>query len=145
MLVIVVGVDGSAAGAAALAAAARLSAATGCDVVAVHVTSVPAAVHATLAPLVSGAAATANDELADRCHLECELALAGTGVAWTFELRHGDPATQLTRAADEHDAACVVVGRDGHRVLARLRLGSVTDRLVHHASCPVLVVPPTDP
>lgn len=145
MTVIVVGVDGSGGAAVALAATARLAAATGTGVVGVHVAHVPAIVTATPEALAAGAAVVANDELADRCHLDCELALAGTGIAWTFELRYGDPATELARAGQDHDAACIVVGRHGHRPLARLLLGSVTDRLVHHADRPVLVVPPMPP
>lgn len=138
----VVGVDGSAGADAALATTARLAAATGTGIVAVHVAHLPAIVTATPDALAVGAALAENDELADRCHLDCEFALAGTGIAWTFELRYGDPAGELTRAGEEHDAACIVVGRHGHGPLARVLLGSVTDRLVHHANRPVLVVPP---
>lgn len=140
-----VGVDGSGGAAAALAAAARLAAATGHGIVAVHVAYLPAIVTATPEALAAGAAVTASVELTDHCHLDCELALAGTGIAWSFELRYGDPATELARAGDDHDAACIVVGRHGHRPLARLLLGSVTDRLVHHADRPILVVPPVPP
>ncbi len=140
-LVLVVGVDGSPGGRHALAAAADLGAATGARLVAVHVEHVPAAVYA--APTIAtGALAVANDLAADHAHVDCELALAGHDIAWTFETRHGDPATELQRAGDDHDAACIVVGRHGHRLLARVLTGSVTDRLVHHAHRPVLVVPP---
>lgn len=142
MPVIVVGVDGSDASAAALATAARLAADTGHGIVAVHVAHLPGLVAATPEALAAGTALTADDELAGRCQLDCELALAGTGIAWAFEVRYGDPATELARAGNDHDA-CIVVGRHGHRFLGRVLLGSVADRLVHHASCPVLVVPPT--
>jgi nucleotide-binding universal stress UspA family protein len=74
--------------------------------------------------------------------LDCELVLAGHDIAWSFERRQGDAATELLRAADDHDATCVVVGRHGHRLITRVLMGSVTDRLVHHADRPVLVVPP---
>ena len=85
------------------------------------------------------------DEVADHCHLVCEVTFAGTGLAWSFEFRHGDPVTELLRAGADHDAAWIVVGRHGHRGLVRLVLGSVTDRLLHHADRPVLVVPPAGP
>jgi nucleotide-binding universal stress UspA family protein len=140
--VIVVGVDGTSGAAAALAATAQLATGTGTGVVAVHVAHLSAIVAATPESLAVGEAVTANDELGDRCHIDCELALAGKGIAWTFELRHGDPASELSRAGDDHGAACIVVGRHGHRPIARLLLGSVTDRLVHHTNRPVLVVPP---
>ena len=62
------------------------------------------------------------------------------GVAWRLEVRTGDPAVQLERAAEEHGADLIVVGTRGHSVAHRLLLGSVSTRLLHHARRPVLVV-----
>lgn len=139
---IVVGLDGSPGGDRALATAADFAAVARCRLVAVHVTHIPATVAATTTG--AGAFAVTADEVADHCHLACELALAGTAVPWSFEVRHGDPATELLRAAADHDAAWIVIGRHGHRRLARLVLGSVTNRLVRHADRPVLVIPPAE-
>lgn len=142
--VILVGVDGSEHGDRALTVAAGLAATAGRRLVVVHVAHTPAVAAA--APTVgAGALVVSADELADHCHMYCELALAPTSVAWSFEVRHGSPAAELLRAATEFDAACIVVGRHGHGRLARLLLGSVTDRLVGHADRPVLVVPPSPP
>src|SRR5581483_92492 len=125
--VILVGVDGSAGGDRALEAAAELSTATNHDLVAVHVAHLPVVVAA--APAIGGEAfARSTDELADQCHVTCELALAAASVHWSFEVRYGEPVAELLHAAADHDAACLVVGRHGHRSLARLLLGSVTDR-----------------
>lgn len=96
-----------------------------------------------MAVSVVGGGVTASDELADHCHLEGEIALAGAGIAGTFEPRHDDPVTELTRGSDDHDAACIVVGSHGHRPRAQLLLGSTTDHAVHQGDRPVLVVPPT--
>lgn len=139
--VLVVGVDGSAAARHALNAAAELAAATAASLVAVHVMRVPVAAY--VAPAAgAGELAVANELAADHAHFDCEPTLAGHDVPWTFETRHGDPATELQHAADAHAAACVVVGRHGHRLVTRVLTGSITDRLVHHAHRPVLVVPP---
>ena len=139
--VLIVGVDGASAARGALGAAANLAAATGATLVAVHVARVPVALYS--APITgAGELAAANELAADHAHFDCELALAGRGVPWTFETRHGDPAAELRRAADDHDAACIVIGRDGHRLVTRVLTGSVTDRLVHHTHRPVLIVPP---
>jgi nucleotide-binding universal stress UspA family protein len=62
------------------------------------------------------------------------------GVPWRFEVRTGDPAAELEALAAEHAADMVVVGNRGHGRGRRLLLGSVSNRLVHHADRPVLVV-----
>jgi nucleotide-binding universal stress UspA family protein len=51
----------------------------------------------------------------------------------------GQPATELIDAA-EKDADLVIVGARGLGAVGRLVLGSVSDRVVHHAGCPVIVV-----
>lgn len=137
--VVVVGVDGSERSVPALVAAARLAVVTGNRLVAVHV--VRAHPLVTTAP-VSGAwaLAVADDEVSDRCHLDCEMVLAGTDVLWQFEVRHGDWVTEMARAAADHDAICVAIGRS-----ARRRFGShlsTSERLVQRCDRPVLVVPP---
>lgn len=142
--VIVVGVDGSDGAAAALAAAAHLARALRLRLVAVHVKHVPAVVFAA-STVGTAARVTANEDLADACHLDCELALANANIVWSFEVRSGHPAVELVAASRDHDAACIVVGRRGHGSFSRLLVGSVTDRLVHQSDRPVLVVPPTAP
>jgi nucleotide-binding universal stress UspA family protein len=52
----------------------------------------------------------------------------------------GQPAETLLGAAG--DADLVIVGSRGLGGFKRLMLGSVSDQVVHHAVCPVLVVHP---
>ena len=47
----------------------------------------------------------------------------------------------IADAAREVDADVIVVGTRGHAPIAGLLLGSVTQRLLHIAPCPVLSVP----
>jgi nucleotide-binding universal stress UspA family protein len=52
----------------------------------------------------------------------------------------GHPAAEILAAAEEPGVDLVVVGARGLGLLGRLVLGSVSERVVHHAPCPVLVV-----
>ena len=51
-------------------------------------------------------------------------------------------AHTIAEEAKEAGADLIVVGTRGHTALAGLLLGSVTQRLLHIAPCPVLAVPP---
>lgn len=53
---------------------------------------------------------------------------------------HGDPAEGVLEAAAQAEADLLVVGTRGHTGLQRLLIGSVAERIVHHATCSVLVV-----
>ena len=50
----------------------------------------------------------------------------------------------IVRAADEADAALIVLGSRGLRGLRSLMLGGVSHQVAHHAHQPVLVVPSED-
>jgi nucleotide-binding universal stress UspA family protein len=52
----------------------------------------------------------------------------------------GHPADEIVRAAAEADIDLVVVGARGLGRFKRLLLGSVSERVLHRAYCPVLVV-----
>lgn len=62
----------------------------------------------------------------------------GLGGAETYVLG-GEPAEAICRLASELSAQAVVVGSRGNGGLKRAVLGSVSDHLVRHAPCPVIV------
>jgi nucleotide-binding universal stress UspA family protein len=64
------------------------------------------------------------------------------GVTAEFLVWEGDPAGSITAAADAEAADLVVVGTRGRSGAERMFLGSVSDHVVRHAGCPVLVVRP---
>jgi nucleotide-binding universal stress UspA family protein len=51
----------------------------------------------------------------------------------------GNPAAEIVEHAKRHSADMIVVGTHGHGAVARFILGSVADRVLHEATCPVLV------
>lgn len=68
-----------------------------------------------------------------------EDASRGHDVVITSEAVEGHPAEALLLTAE--DAAILVVGSRGHGGFAGVLLGSVSQHVVAHARCPVVVVP----
>lgn len=58
-------------------------------------------------------------------------------LVWT-----GDPGQSIVSAAEAEAADLIVVGTHGRGTIGRLLLGSVSEYLVRHAPCPVLVARP---
>jgi nucleotide-binding universal stress UspA family protein len=80
-----------------------------------------------------------------KAHLEGTLARAAAELGG--EIGHversvvvGHPAAEILAAAKEPGVDLLVVGARGLGLLGRLVLGSVSERVVHHAPCSVLVV-----
>jgi nucleotide-binding universal stress UspA family protein len=63
----------------------------------------------------------------------------------TLVLRHGDPARAILQYLYEHAAVrLVVMATHGRGGVARLMMGSVADKIVRLAPCPVLTIRPAD-
>jgi nucleotide-binding universal stress UspA family protein len=138
---IVLGVDGSDGSIEATRVAGRLTADLGAELTAVHVRQVAPMAWSPV-PVASDPDATlgAIEELARKRTAQ---ALDPLDIPWTFQVRAGDPAAELEQAAAEQRADLIVVGSQGHTVVHRLLLGSVSTRLTHDAQRPVMVVPLT--
>jgi nucleotide-binding universal stress UspA family protein len=67
------------------------------------------------------------------------LGSAGAGVAQAH-LGTGRPDEEIVRLAEEIRAGTIVVGSRGLGGIRRALMGSVSDSVVRHAHCPVLVV-----
>jgi nucleotide-binding universal stress UspA family protein len=67
-------------------------------------------------------------------------ALTSTAVDKRIEV--GDVSGTVCKIAAELNVDVIVVGSHGRGAIERLLLGSVSDQIVRHAPCPVLVVRP---
>jgi nucleotide-binding universal stress UspA family protein len=64
---------------------------------------------------------------------------AGGSVA-EAHLRLGRPDDQILQVGEELGVGLIVIGSRGHGGVRRALMGSVSDSVVRHAHCPVLVV-----
>ncbi|MCX6390502.1 MAG: universal stress protein [Solirubrobacterales bacterium] len=64
----------------------------------------------------------------------------GDGVEVGTHARQGDPADAILDVAEEIGADLVVVGNKGMTGARRFLLGSVPNRISHHAPCAVLII-----
>lgn len=137
---IVVGIDGSEAARAALDWAYEEAKRWNADLDVVHAWSYPYAYG------VEGAVVVPPQTLADDAQKLAQDEVAalrtrlGDGVKVTLVVEEGGAAHSLLDRAK--DAAMVVVGSRGHGGFYSLLVGSTADQVVHHATCPVVVVRP---
>jgi nucleotide-binding universal stress UspA family protein len=57
---------------------------------------------------------------------------------------HGEAASEIVRVAKDREVDLIVVSSHGRTGLGRILFGSTAEAVVRHASCPVLVVKPTE-
>jgi len=137
---IVVGVDGSEGSVHALEFAVEEARLRGADLKAVSAWHVPATAYET--GWVPVSVDPSDFEKLGKSALDKSLETAGvaeSGVSVTPILREGQAADVLVAEAREADL--LVVGSRGLGGFKGLLLGSVSQQCVHHASCPVAIVP----
>jgi universal stress protein E len=64
-----------------------------------------------------------------------------SGIAHQVDAARGLPIEAITHAIDAFSADLVVMGTSGHNAWERMLLGSTANKVLAHATCPVLVVP----
>ncbi len=62
------------------------------------------------------------------------------GADVSFLVWEGDPGESIVEAAVAEGADLIVVGSRGRGAVGRFLIGSVSDHVVRHATCPVMVV-----
>ena len=140
---ILLATDGSDEAKQATQAATELSRETGSEVHLVYVLPTPAQLigHRLYSDemresLIGGAERDAETFLKEQAE---KIGSDGGKVADTH-LRSGDPDKEILRAAEALGAGLIVIGSRGLGAIPRMLIGSVSDSVVRHAHCPVLVV-----
>jgi nucleotide-binding universal stress UspA family protein len=136
---ILAAVDGGPQAQAVARMAANLTAKMGSELHVVHVGFVPAMYHPEMRryPSRSEGVGQESQQVLDEEVRRIEA--AGAGVSRSHLLM-GRPDAEILELAEELDAGLIVVGSRGIGSLRRALMGSVSDSVVRHAHCPVLVV-----
>jgi nucleotide-binding universal stress UspA family protein len=66
--------------------------------------------------------------------------IESAGVNVTTYAREGDPADAILDVAEERKADLIIVGNKGMTGAKRFLLGSVPNKVSHHAPCSVLII-----
>jgi len=67
------------------------------------------------------------------------------GIKASWRLEAGVPFEEIVKVADDERADMIVMGTHGRSGLNRVLLGSVAERVIRLAPCPVLTVRQTEP
>ena len=81
-----------------------------------------------------------HDYYEEACVQLHDLVPASFTGAWDVQVTAGDPADGIVRLAEERAVDLIVMATHGRTGLPHLLLGSVAEKVLRHAPCPVLTV-----
>ena len=140
---IIVALDGSESSFEALTTAATMAKAMNRELALLHVYPHTPAVSATMSGL-SEVSRQSLEELKDQSGKEVFGTAEGKlGSSQPIAARHllwGDPAEEIISFMEQHPDSHLVMGRRGMSKIKRLVMGSVSDKVVRHASGLVTIV-----
>ena len=142
---ILLATDGSEEGKLATQAATELSSETGSEVHVVYVLPAPAQLighHLLSGEARESALAGAERDAETFLKEQVEQVRSNGGKVAETHFRSGDPDKEILRTAESIGVGLIVIGSRGLGAISRALLGSVSDSVVRHAHCPVLVVRP---
>src|SRR5918992_5753386 len=140
---ILLATDGSDESKLATEAATELSKGTGSQVHLVYVLPTPAQLighhlytDEVRESLIGGAERDAETFLKE----QAEKISSDGGKVVETHLRSGEPDKEILRTAESLGAGLIVMGSRGLGAISRMLIGSISDSVVRHAHCPVLVM-----
>jgi nucleotide-binding universal stress UspA family protein len=140
---ILLATDGSEEAKLATQAATELSSETGSEVHVVYVLPAPAQLighHLLSGEARESALAGAERDAETFLKEQAEQIGANGGKVAETHFRSGDPDKEILRTAESLGVGLIVIGSRGLGALSRALMGSVSDSVVRHAHCPVLIV-----
>jgi nucleotide-binding universal stress UspA family protein len=104
---------------------------------------VPISAYATVAPMMPSSL-IGGENLNDVRKAMTDLAttVQGANVPLVIAIGEGQAAKEIVAKASEDKSDLIVMGTHGRSGFERLMLGSVTEKVLRRAGCPVLTVPP---
>jgi nucleotide-binding universal stress UspA family protein len=135
---IVVGTDGSATAALAVAQAAQLARKSGATLHLVAAFQTPAAIAEPVSGALLAQFTTSEGQMAAAQQMLEEVADGLSGLDIELHAKSGPPAAVIVRHAEEVGADLIVVGSKGMQGARRI-IGSVPNSVAHSARCHVLI------
>ena len=137
---IIVPVDGSRGAGEAVRFAAKLAKDSGAELTLLHVYDAPMASQFGLAGLTDEDFERAMKEVAKQSFEAADAVLGPDASSADHQVAMGHPAEEICGKAQTLNADLVVMGTRGRSELESILLGSVSERVLRHAPCPVTVV-----
>ena len=83
-----------------------------------------------------------SERMANQAHrdLQAMIDRVKDSISASKDVREGKAWAEICAAAKEEQADMIVIGSHGRSGLSHVLIGSVAEKVVRHASCPVLVV-----
>jgi nucleotide-binding universal stress UspA family protein len=136
---ILIAVDGSEHSNKAVRYACAIGTAMGAEILLLHV--VPMLVSATpYHDTVSDQPFLALQKVGEDILARASSVVSSLNCKVTELISHGDPANQIISIAEERGANLIIIGSRGLSGWKRMFVGSISDKVASHASCPVLIV-----
>jgi len=93
---------------------------------------------------VNAAALKSAKNVVDQAAEDIRAGFPGLGIQLTTKVVKGSPKQEIVEEAENWDADLIIMGSHGYGFWRRSLLGSVSESVVHHAPCSVLVVKPSN-
>lgn len=139
---ILVPLDGSEMGEAALHDAEAVALKTGASLVLLHVIPEPHIIEARILGPEFHDIVKAMHEAGDKYLARVNKRLTEKGIDVTVKILSGDPAARITDEAKREKADLIAMSTHGRSGIARWVLGSVADKILHESKIPMWMVRP---